>query len=221
MHDNVLQILKGQEIIPFSKNKPKQLVIFLHGYGSNGADLISLAREFSQTLPDAQFISTNAPFTCEESVFGFQWFSLKYRDEDYLFSGLEKASILLNEFIDQQLERFSFTEDNLILIGFSQGTMMALHVGPRRNKACKIIGYSGILIKGQKLLTEAKSKPKILMIHGKLDYVLEHKYFESSILALKNLSFPVDAYSYNDLGHTIDYRGIAVAQDFLKANFTA
>lgn len=139
------------EIDTYSKNSPKQLVIFLHGYGSNKYDLQSLTNEFKSILPDGFFIFPDAAFPCEIG-YGYQWFSLNDRSEAAMFKNIQPASIILDKFIDKQLARFSLTEENLILVGFSQGTMIALHAALRREKPCTIIGFSFHSLSYTKLL---------------------------------------------------------------------
>src|SRR5215510_13032019 len=127
--------LSGPSQAPASGGKPKQLVVLLHGYGSNGDDLIGLAPFFAQALPDAEFLSPNAPFPCEMSPFGFQWFSLEDRSPEMKLGGTRLAAQILDQFLDAELARRDLKDPDLALVGFSQGTMMSLHVGPRRPNA--------------------------------------------------------------------------------------
>src|SRR5262245_29257279 len=137
--------LDGPKAAPKSGAKPKQLVVFLHGYGSNGDDLISLAPYWADLLPDAEFVSPNAPFPCEQNPFGgYQWFGFEDRSPDMMLGATRTAAAILDAFLDAALKSRGLDESKLALVGFSQGTMMSLHVGPRRAMApAAIVGYSG------------------------------------------------------------------------------
>jgi phospholipase/carboxylesterase len=117
---------------PRSGGAPKQLVILLHGWGADGANLIDLADMFTPVLPDALFVAPNAPFPCEANPFGYQWFSLMDRHPQHMLEGVKNAAHIVDHYIDHQLEALSLTNDKVILVGFSQGTMTALHVALRR-----------------------------------------------------------------------------------------
>ena len=155
---------------PASGGAAKQLVIFLHGVGADGNDLIGLAPYFQQVLPDARFISPNAPFPFDMAPQGYQWFSLQDFTEEARLAGADRAAPILNAFIDSELAKDGLSEENLALIGFSQGAMMSLHVGLRREKQlAAIISYSGLLVGKERLETEIKSKPPVLLTHGTVD----------------------------------------------------
>jgi predicted esterase len=139
---------------------PRQLVILLHGYGADGNDLVSLGGYWKDRLPGAAFIAPNAPEFSEVVPQGRQWFSLGDYDPNRLrrdpagaaeeyerrAADVEKAAPALNAFIDAELERYGLSDDSLALVGFSQGTMMSLHVSLRRERQCAaVIGYSGAL----------------------------------------------------------------------------
>jgi phospholipase/carboxylesterase len=202
---------------PASGGKPKQLVILLHGLGSNGQDLISLAPFFAKSLPDALFLSPDAPFECDMAPMGYQWFSLQDRSYEAILKGVQTAAPILNDFIDHQLKTYGLTDKDLTLIGFSQGTMMSLYTGPRRkNEIAGIIGYSGALIteKGQPL--SAHNKPPILLIHGEADEVVPIESYHSAKKVLEASGFSVSGHSTEGLSHSIDDKGISSAQGFLE-----
>ena len=132
---------------PLSGGAARQLVVLLHGWGADGPNLIDLADMFAPYLPDAHFIAPNAPYVCEVNPHGFQWFSLMERIPGKMLAGARNAADILNAFLDEQLGALSLPGEKLALVGFSQGTMMALHVALRRPKACAgVIGYSGALV---------------------------------------------------------------------------
>jgi phospholipase/carboxylesterase len=108
------------------------MVIFLHGYGSNGADLMGLVPYWRAALPDTVFLAPNAPQPCPGAPGGYQWWSLTSLDPQARAMGVRQAAPIVDAYIDGELARYGLTEDRLALVGFSQGTMMALHVGPRR-----------------------------------------------------------------------------------------
>lgn len=209
--------ITGPEVWPLSGRGPKQLVIMLHGVGADGENLIDLANSFQNVLPDAHFIAPNAPFPYENAPIGYQWFSLNDRREETLLKGMNTTMPILNEFIDQQLKRFNLLENKLILIGFSQGTMMSLHISFRReNSFAAVIGFSGSLVGDQVLAKEIKSRPPVLLIHGEEDNVVPFGLMLYSSRALKKLSIPVITYECEGLGHMISLKGVNRAKDFLK-----
>ena len=131
---------------PATSEVTKQLVIFVHGYGADGQDLIGLAPYFARHLPDAAFVAPNGPQRCDMSPMGFQWFAISQFDANSRLNGVLEAAPILNQFIDQELKNHGLKDENLLLIGFSQGTMMGLHVGLRRERQLAgILGYSGLL----------------------------------------------------------------------------
>jgi phospholipase/carboxylesterase len=165
--------IDGPRLPPASGEKAQALIVLLHGYGSNGADLISLAPYWSKLLPHAQFISPNAPERVPGAPNGYQWFPLSRMDPHELEIGVARASETLARFIDRELAHYNLDESKLALVGFSQGTMMALHVGVRREKnVAAVLGYSGALAGAAKLKNEIKSKPHILLVHGDRDDVI-------------------------------------------------
>ena len=138
--------LDGPRLSPRS-GTARQLVIFLHGYGADGNDLIEIGRAWQPLLPDAAFVSPHAPEPCGQAPVGRQWFALTFRDPNERWVGVNKAAPVLERFIDAELARHRLPPQALALVGFSQGTMMALHVGLRRAVApAAIVGYSGLLV---------------------------------------------------------------------------
>jgi phospholipase/carboxylesterase len=139
--------LNGPRLAPHSRGPARQLVVFLHGYGADGNDLIELGRVWQAAMPDAAFVSPHAPEPCGQAPTGRQWFSLTFRDPNERWIGVNKAAPALERFIDAELGRHQLPPSALALVGFSQGTMMALHVGLRRAAApAAIVGYSGLLV---------------------------------------------------------------------------
>ena len=216
-------ILSGPEFKNQSLEKPKQLVLMLHGYGSNGENLIDLASYFTDFLPDAYFISPNAPHKFEMSNLagGYQWFGLTSRDEDFMYTGIKQAAVILNDYIDEQLARFSLSEENLILLGFSQGAMMSMHVAPRRNnKIAGVVAFSGALIGGKTLPEEIISKPSMLLVHGDQDSVVSYDSMNNSLNILKQNQIPAEGITCKGLDHSINMYGMNQAGSFMKQIIT-
>src|ERR1700683_2317047 len=157
---------------PHAPGRTRQLVVILHGYGADGNDLIEIGKVWQPLLPDAAFVAPHAPEPCEQAPTMRQWFALTFRDPNERWVGVNKAAPVLERFIDAELARHRLPPQALALVGFSQGTMMALHVGLRRAVApAAIVGYSGLLVVppqgGPAALAAAiKSRPPVLLVHG-------------------------------------------------------
>lgn len=212
--------LSGPSQPPAGGGKPKQLVVLLHGYGSNGDDLVSLAPFFAQALPEAEFLSPNAPFPCEISPMGFQWFGFEDRTPEMLLGGARLAAEALDRFLDAELSRRGLKDRDLALVGFSQGTMMSLHVGPRRpNRIAGILGFSGSLIAPQLLGAEIKSKPPVFLVHGTADQVVPFGALAQAEKALAEAGLAVETESRPGLVHSIDQVGAQKGALFLRHCF--
>lgn len=162
--------LDGPRMPPARGGKPQSLVILLHGYGSNGADLISLAPYWAKALPGAAFVSPNAIEPVPQAPGGYQWFPISNLDPQSMELGAKAASASVNRFIDRELEKYELDESRLALVGFSQGTMMALHVGLRRERGvAAVLGFSGVLVGAARIKDDMRAKPPILLIHGDRD----------------------------------------------------
>src|SRR2546421_3391308 len=142
--------LDGPKNVPrlAPKNGPaRQLVVFLHGYGADGNDLIEIGRAWQPLLPQAAFVSPHAPRPCGQAPMGREWFPLTFRNPTERWDGVNIAAPGLESFLDAELARHQLPPSALALVGFSQGTMMALHIGLRRGAApAAIVGYSGMLV---------------------------------------------------------------------------
>ncbi|HET8728087.1 MAG TPA: alpha/beta fold hydrolase, partial [Alphaproteobacteria bacterium] len=151
---------------PASGGAPRRLVLLLHGLGADGRDLIGLAPHWAPYLPDAEFLAPDAPDPCDMAPFGYQWFSLQEHTPARLEAGVRAAAGPLDAFIDQALAERGLTDADLALVGFSQGTMMALHVALRRKQPCAaIVGYSGALVAPETLAAEIGARPPVLLVH--------------------------------------------------------
>jgi phospholipase/carboxylesterase len=213
--------------IPNLKSKSgttKQLIVFLHGYGADGNDLIDLGQYWQSLLPDAEFISPHAPEPCAMSPMGRQWFPLTMRDQHERWIGVNHAEASLQKFIDGELQKRNLTNAQLALVGFSQGTMMALHVGLRRKTApAAIIGFSGMLVlpNAGTMDTNALVKPPVLLIHGDQDEVIPMSALAMSQEALLKYGIPCQTHLSHGVGHGIDNQGLQLAGSFLAKHFAA
>ncbi len=211
-----LPTLTGPTVAPFSGKKPTSIVILLHGYGSNGDDLIGLVPYWRQAMPDTLFVSPHAPQRMPGQLGGFQWWALDSLAPSARAAGVRVSAAALNAFIDQQLAATDLSEDKLALVGFSQGTMMALHVGPRRKKQiAAIVGYSGMLADPDALAAEVKTKPPVFLVHGDTDQVLPVSSIIDAERRLKTLGFEVGSHISRGLAHSIDDAGLQLGGRFL------
>jgi phospholipase/carboxylesterase len=213
--------IAGPSLQPKDGGEPERLVILLHGVGADGNDLIGLAPLYQRVLPKAFFVSPNAPFRFDMAPVGYQWFSLQDFQPDTRLIGVQNAAPILDAFIDSQLRRWRLSEADLVLIGFSQGAMMALHVGLRReNPLAGIIAHSGMLVGEELLAEEIKSRPPILLTHGAGDEVLPVQALPLAEAALKNVGVDVVAHVMPELGHGIDENTIRLDLRFLVEAFS-
>jgi len=211
-------MIDGPRMPPASRAKPKQLIVLLHGYGSNGEDLISLAPYWAKTLPDAQFVSPNAPEPVPGYPGGYQWFPITKLDPRLMEQGARAASGALDRFLDRELERYGLAASSLALVGFSQGTMMSLHVGLRRKQApAAILGFSGALVSGEKLKDEMTAKPPILLVHGDRDDMVPVTALFDAGEGLAEAGHGAQWMICPGLGHSIAPEGLAAGGAFLKA----
>ncbi len=196
--------------------------MFLHGYGADGNDLIGLGREWAKLLPHAAFVSPHAPEPCAMSPMGRQWFNLTFRDAGELARGVKHAAPALNTFLDAELKRLGLGPRALALVGFSQGTMMALGVGLTRNPPpAAIVGYSGALATLETLPGGSGLGPAILLVHGDADQVIP---VDAMFLAREQLAkagLPVEWHVAEGIGHGIDAEGLRLGGAFLRQAFAA
>jgi phospholipase/carboxylesterase len=211
--------LDGPRMPPRS-GKPAKLVILAHGYGSNGEDLIGLAPYFSQLVPDAVFVAPNAPEPVPGYPGGYQWFPLSRLDPQVTAAGVRAAAPSLDRFIDAELQRYGLPASACALIGFSQGTMMALHVGLRRSEPlAAVLGYSGHLSGVDTLAAEIKSRPPVCLVHGDRDDVIPAG---ALFLAAQGLGAAGVGSLWKisrGAGHTIAEDGMALGGRFLRDAF--
>jgi phospholipase/carboxylesterase len=216
--------LDGPRIEPKS-GTAKQLVVFLHGYGADGNDLIELGRAWQGLLPDAAFVSPHAPRPCGQAPVGREWFPLTFREANERWVGVQAAAPALNAFLDAELQRRKLPPSALALVGFSQGTMMALHVGLRRTSApAAIVGYSGMLVVPEKVdpdifAAEIVSRPPVLLVHGDEDQLIPVQALMHAAQGLSALDVPAEWHISPGVGHGIDQEGLRHGGEFLAKQF--
>lgn len=201
---------------PHSGGTPKQLVVLLHGYGADGSDLIGLAPVLAPLMPDAVFHAPNAPSPCEGNPTGFQWFGINRFDPASRLAGVQSAAPFVDTFLDETMAKYGLDETRTVLIGFSQGTMMSLHVGLRRQKQLAgIVGFSGALAGPEALKDEIVTRPPVLLVHGDADEMLPCQLTEQAAAALQQNGVEVAMHIAQGVGHGIDQTGLSHAARFL------
>ncbi|UAK26519.1 dienelactone hydrolase family protein [Sphingomonas nostoxanthinifaciens] len=208
-------MLDGPRLPPLSRSKPSALVVLVHGYGSNGDDLISLAAMIQPTLPTVAFVAPNAPSLLPHMADARQWWPIESFSATERATGAAAAAPGLDAFLTKELEDADLGADRLLLVGFSQGTMMALHVGLRRaNTLAGIIGISGMLVAPDSLHAEIRSRPPVLLIHGTADDVVPFRSLDLATKALTAAQVPVETHVSKGVGHTVGQDGLAAAATF-------
>lgn len=202
-----------------AQGQAKALVVFLHGYGADGNDLLGLADALAPHLPGATFLAPDAPEPCAGNPFGRQWFPIPWLDgstEEAARQGLAAAADDLNAFLDARLAAEGLPPSALALIGFSQGAMMALHVAPRRDVAVAgVVAISGRLLAPEQLAGAAEVKPPVLLIHGDQDPVVPFADMGLAGNALVAAGFETYAHVMKGTGHGIAPDGLGAALGFL------
>lgn len=208
--------LKTYTYGPLSRGEPKQLVILLHGLGSDGRDLIGLAPLYAQALPDAVFVSPDAPYPCDMAPMGYQWFSLQDRTPEAVLKGVERAAPVLDNFIAAQMEKYNVPAAKTALVGFSQGSMMSLYAGPRfPERLAGILAYSGAM-PGAADVGQVAHKIPVHLVHGDRDDIVPVEAWHHAVAALKNAGFEVSGSVTPGLSHSIDENGVAGGRAFLR-----
>jgi phospholipase/carboxylesterase len=212
--------LDGPRWGPASKGTPKQLVVLCHGLGADGHDLIDLAPTWAHALPDALFVSVDAPFD-HESGFGRQWWSVEDRSPPVMEAGARRAADYLNAFIDAELSRLGLPAEAYALMGFSQGAMTVLFTGLRRASAPRaILAFSGALVAPDRLAAELANRAPVLLVHGEADDVVPAHRSRDAETVLRAANVPVEAAYVPRLGHGIDDTGLAMGALTLQRAFS-
>lgn len=202
--------------------RAKSIVVFVHGYGADGADLLGLADALAPHLPDTMFYAPDAPQACKGNPFGYQWFPIPWMDgssEAAAAAGLAASAAALNGFLDACLAEAELADADLALVGFSQGAMMSLHVAPRREAAVAcVVAISGRLLEPEALAGATRVKPPILLIHGDQDPVVPFANMKAAGDVLGANGFETYSHVMRGTGHGIANDGLEAALGFLIKN---
>lgn len=198
----------------------RRMVVFLHGYGADGADLLGLADVLAPHLEGTLFLAPDAPEQCRGNPFGRQWFPIPWLDGSSpaeAEAGVARAAADLDAFLDERLAEAGLAPGRLALVGFSQGAMMALHVAPRRPVAVAgIVAISGRLLAPERLAAEAVVKPPVLLVHGDRDEMVPFEAMGEAGNALVAAGFETFGHVMRGTGHGIAPDGLGAALGFLK-----
>ncbi|MEO1039850.1 MAG: dienelactone hydrolase family protein [Pseudomonadota bacterium] len=212
-------LIDGPRIAPRG-GKASKLVILFHGYGSNGADLAGLAQAWAPSFPDVAWASPDAPEPVHGAPGGYQWFPISRLDPVAMETGVRSAAATAEHFIQSELKRWSLEPQDLMLVGFSQGTMMALHVGLRRETApAGILGFSGALAGPERLKKEMTVKPPVLLIHGDRDDVLPVGMTLAAAQGLAEAGHGAEFHISPGITHSIGPDGLELGGEFIKNAF--
>lgn len=208
--------LKSQRKGP---QQARRAVVFLHGYGADGADLLGLADVLAPHLPDTAFYAPDAPERCANNPYGYQWFPIPWLDgstEEQARASMALSIEDINAFLDKVLTDERLTPEHLAVVGFSQGTMMALHVLPRRERAVAcIVAFSGRLLEPELLEAQAKTRPPVLLLHGDQDPMVPFADLGAAADALAKAGFETYTHVMKGTGHGISPDGLGAALQFL------
>ena len=201
-------------------DEASSLVVFLHGYGANGADLLGLADPLAPHLPGTAFLAPDAPEPCAGAPMGFQWFPIPWIDgspQAVAEARAAEAATSLNAFLDERMEAEGVGADRVILFGFSQGTMMTLEVAPRRDEPfAGLVCFSGRLLRPEALEEKVRSRPPVVLIHGDADEVVPFASMQEAGQALQAHGFTVYGHVMEGAGHGIAPDGLSVALAFMR-----
>ncbi len=214
-----MSLLESQRRSAKSGNA-KSLVIFVHGYGADGRDLLSIADVLADHMPDTVFYAPDAPNACKMNPMGYEWFPIPWIDgssEQAALAGMAESSETLDSWLTDTIKAEGVTPSQTVLFGFSQGTMMSLHIAPRRTEPLAgIVGISGRLMQPERLGAETVSKLPILLIHGDMDDVVPPSSMPEAADALTQAGFEVYTHTSKGTGHGIAPDGLGMALQFMK-----
>lgn len=211
-------MISGSKIFSKTPGSISKMVVFLHGYGASGDDLIGINELWQDLLPPTVFIAPNAPEPCDANIFGYQWFGLPDFSPTNMRLGLDRVRPVLLEYLQSLLNEYQLSPQDLALVGFSQGTIVALEIMFAMPNLNCILGYSGTFFRPPPSLLSSPTT-KVKLIHGNLDTVVPYIFLLQSQTQLKALGIAVEIHTCHGIGHTINEEGMEVGGQFLANNF--
>ena len=209
--------LSGPMLAPRGGELPRRIVVLLHGYGSDGADLIDLGRYWSDAMPDTLFVLPNAPNRCAGNPFGYEWFPLQVDRIAGRIEGARQAAPVIRDFLSDLWAQTGLGAADTFLVGFSQGAMMALHVGTASESPFRgIVAFSGALVPAEDFGAAGHARPPIVLIHGDDDQVVDPQFSRDAETALESAGFEVSLHLLPGLGHGISVEGLTIASAFMS-----
>lgn len=210
--------LSGPMLAPASGGVPKSIIVLLHGYGADGRDLIDLGRHWGATFPDALFVAPNAPRPCGQNPYGFEWFPLSVDRIAGRIEGARTAAPVIKDFLADLWAQTGLSAADTFLVGFSQGAMMALHVGTSMDKALAgIVSFSGAFVPADGFDTADFARPPVAIIHGDLDQVVDPQLSRDAAEVLAAKGFDVGLHISSGMAHGIAPDGLDFATSFMLA----
>ncbi|HEY4275204.1 MAG TPA: alpha/beta fold hydrolase [Rhizomicrobium sp.] len=207
-----MALLSGPRL-PSAKGEASHLVVLLHGYGADGDDLIGLAPHWQDFVPGAAFVAPHAPDRVPGAPSGFQWFPISRIDPHEMQRGVEAAAPRIEQFLDAELAQLGLPPERLVLAGFSQGAMLALHLGLRRAvPPAAVIGFSGLLVSPP---PAQGARPPVLLTHGDTDTVIPVAAMFAAAGSLGKAGVPLQWHLARGMGHGIDEDGVMLAGLFM------
>ena len=204
------------EKFPEQNHEPESIVILMHGIGADAFDLLPLAKHWSLVLKKTKFYSIHAPFQYTLAPFGKQWFDLQDRDQTRILKEIDLVKPILISFLKKKLKQNNLNFKDLILVGFSQGTMVALNLALTMEEKIKgVLGYSGGIILSKSGKIKISSKPKICLIHGNDDEIVPKKMMEKSKTILEEKNILTETHLIQELGHGINDKALNIGEKFL------
>lgn len=201
-----------------ASGKAEWLVVFLHGYGSSGADLMTFADYWQSSMPNIAFVAPDGPTPAKDG--GFQWIGKRPAGDPKLYDDAVDAAPQLHAFLDAELARANLDASRLALVGFSQGTVMALHLGLRRAVApAALLGYAGGLVGADRLVTEMTSRPPVMLVHGEQDELAPLYGMMASVKAMTEAGIVCQGVPLPDLGHAVNADALIYGARFLLSAF--
>ena len=209
--------LDGPRQKPANGAKATSLAVLLHGVGSDGNDLIGLVPHWANLLPGTEFVSPHGPYPYDMAPQGRQWFSIHNVSPEEMFAGITGSALILEEFLQGELVRTGITPDRLVLVGFSQGTMMSLHTALCGEVLLGgILGYSGRMVLDPSGPVAIKSRPPTMLIHGDSDELVPVASMLEAVEELSSNDILAQWHICRGLGHSIDQQGLAIGGRFLR-----